>query len=216
MIHLFYTYLNESQHQVLLEKYTSSFPREFQERLLKFRRWQDQQASLLGRVLLENGMRQLYQYQLPEISFGKYGKPFFKQSDIQFNISHSHHLVVCGITKNSRIGIDVEYQKPINIQDFKFQMTEKEWKWISTAEDAEAAFYEYWTKKEAIIKAVGKGFSADLKAFEVLAGIEAVFFEAINWKLEMLPINKDYVCSLASDKAGKVEYQQFQEMVNNK
>ncbi|MEM8528929.1 MAG: 4'-phosphopantetheinyl transferase superfamily protein [Bacteroidota bacterium] len=198
MIHVFYTYLDQPQHSELLKKYTNTLPLVFQERLSKFRRWQDQQASLLGRILLVKGVKQLYGCALPEIVFGQYGKPLFKDGDIHFNISHSHKLVVCAITKNSEIGIDVEYQKPIDIQDFKFQMTDQEWQWISTVENSQAAFYEYWTKKEAVIKAVGKGFSADLKSFEVLDGTDQMVLENQEWQLLEADIDADYLCHLAA------------------
>ena len=216
MIHVLYTYLNETQHEALLKKYTDDCTIDFRQRLLKFRRWQDQQASLLGRVLLENGIKEVYHCEVPKITLGKYGKPFFERSNIQFNITHSQHLVICAITANHEIGIDVEYQKPIDLSDFRFQMTDKEWQWISTAENPEASFYEYWTKKEAIIKAVGKGFSANLKSFEIIASKNEVLFEQINWKLKMLQINPDYICHLALNKVKQIELQEFQEVMNNR
>ncbi|MEL6719249.1 MAG: 4'-phosphopantetheinyl transferase superfamily protein, partial [Bacteroidota bacterium] len=127
----------------------------------------------------------------------QYGKPYFETSDIQFNISHSHELVVCAITQHNEIGIDVEYPRSIDIQDFKFQMTEGEWNWISTAKDSQAAFYEYWTKKEAVIKAVGKGFSADLKSFDVMGGTKQLILEGQEWHLSEVAIDKNYHCYLA-------------------
>jgi len=209
MIYVFYIYLNEAQHEILLSEYVSHFPLAFQERLSKFRRWQDQQASLLGRILLEKGVRQLYDCEFPKIVFGKYGKPLFQESDIQFNISHSYQLVVCAITKHNAIGIDIEYQKPIYIQDFKFQMTENEWNWISTTEDSKTAFYEYWTKKEAVIKAVGKGFSADLKSFEVLGGTKQVFLEDSIWHLSEILVAPDYRSHFATNSVSPIQQKQI-------
>ncbi|MEL6720521.1 MAG: 4-phosphopantetheinyl transferase, partial [Bacteroidota bacterium] len=68
MIHVLYTYLNETQHEALLKKYTDDCTIDFRQRLLKFRRWQDQQASLLGRVLLKKGIKELYGKQCPTIT----------------------------------------------------------------------------------------------------------------------------------------------------
>ncbi|MDD9139800.1 MAG: hypothetical protein NQ127_02610 [Candidatus Cardinium sp.] len=43
-----------------------------------------------------------------EFVYSEYGKPFLKDSSIQFNMSHSHDIVSYVIALNYRVGIDIE------------------------------------------------------------------------------------------------------------
>ncbi len=72
---------------------------------------------------------------------------------IDFNISHSNHFVVCAISTNCKIGIDIEQIKPTSLFDFKDRFSEEEWKIILTSDNTYFWFYYYWTAKEAAIKA---------------------------------------------------------------
>jgi 4'-phosphopantetheinyl transferase len=74
---------------------------------------------------------------------------------------------VCVITENYDIGVDVEKLSDIKVEDFKSQMTPTEWYGIISSNDIRTSFFEYWTQKEAVIKAHGMGLSIPLKSFEV-------------------------------------------------
>ncbi|KAF2296450.1 hypothetical protein GH714_038229 [Hevea brasiliensis] len=125
------------------------------------------------------------------------------QPHLHFNISHSSSMIACGVTSNSRIGIDVEEkQRKIknNILAFArryFSLHEIEY--LSSISDSEVQHQEFiklWTLKEAYVKALGKGFSAapfktftihvktDYKRSFVLA--EDLLFEASEIMVESL------------------------------
>ncbi|MFP3596530.1 4'-phosphopantetheinyl transferase family protein [Chryseobacterium sp. SIMBA_029] len=164
---ILYAFIHEEKHQDLLDTYLPIFSGKFREDILKYRRWQDAQLSLLGKVLLEHGLRVYYNLQDVEIDVLANKKPILKRHDIHFNISHSKDLVVCAIAE-APIGIDVEFLDPqINYLDFKPQMTPDEFHKIHHSDSKIKSFFTYWTNKEAVLKAHGEGMMIPLESFEI-------------------------------------------------
>jgi 4'-phosphopantetheinyl transferase len=143
---------------------TENLPVSMVEKANKFRRWQDSQAYLLSKFLLVEGLRKygLTRAILNEIKYTQFGRPYLSL-DIDFNISHSGKNIVCAITKYFKVGIDIEEIQRIDIDDFAGQFTEKELASIHGAVDKYAEFFKYWTMKEAVIKADGRGLSMPIK-----------------------------------------------------
>lgn len=205
MINVLYTYLSQENHADLVDKYVRDFPYEFRSKINNYKRWQDKQSSILGRLLL----RQSLQYfnlsnNYPEIEYSTYNKPYFKESNIFFNISHSNDLVVCAINDTYEIGIDVEKITPINIVDFKSQMTDLEWQKLFLSDNQLEAFFDYWTQKEAIIKAHGMGLSIPLDSFEV-ADNKALIGQENFW-IKEIKIDQEYKCNISIKSNTKEEF----------
>lgn len=200
---IFYTYINTGQYQSLLRKHINALPSDFQQRLAKFRRVKDAQATLLGRLLLKAGLENSYQKSISfrDITYSEHRKPYLTNSTICFNISHSQDIVACVISKNNEIGIDIEYIKPIEIEDFKTQMTTKEWSLVTASENRVLAFYDYWTSKEAILKVTGLGFSLGLKTFEVDESRGFAVVKGQKYCLKECFLDKKYKCYVASKQA---------------
>lgn len=102
----------------------------------------------------------------------KYGKLFLSaESDFFFNVSHTNEFILYAFTRMVPIGIDIEdTQRNIEFLDVaKLFFTEGEVEKLNrlSGDDLRSAFFRVWTKKEAFIKAVGKGMSLLLKQFEV-------------------------------------------------
>lgn len=87
---------------------------------------------------------------------GEYGKPLSKEKE--FNISHSKGAVVLVIDEVP-VGIDIELIRPVDekLQDYISSTEEKEY-----IKD-EQTFYEVWTNKESLLKAIGTGIRGKLK-----------------------------------------------------
>lgn len=105
----------------------------------------------------------------------RYGRPFLcmdqKTFPLLFNLSHSHNLCMIAVSPGLEIGIDVEYMdRDINVQEVAnrfFSKGEVE-KINSLPEDFRRyTFFRCWTRKEAYLKAKGKGLSMGLHQFEV-------------------------------------------------
>ncbi|MDN3695568.1 4'-phosphopantetheinyl transferase superfamily protein [Chryseobacterium tructae] len=165
---ILYTFINEDRHPYILDRYLNSFPKDFQQDILKYRRWQDAQLSLLGRVLLQQGLKSYYDIDDIYIERSPDNKPYLKNQPLHFNISHSKELVVC-VIEEFPIGIDVEFiNDKINYLDFQFQMTEHEFDRIDRSEDQIRDFFSYWTQKESVMKAHGGGMMIPLDSFEIV------------------------------------------------
>ncbi len=103
------------------------------------------------------------------------GKPYLQfqpgPARVCFSVSHSSDLAMIAVTLDRDIGIDVEKLRT----DIDYQTLAR--RFFSTAEyeaiqDCSEqtqlqAFFATWTRKEAIVKAHGKGIALGLKQFDV-------------------------------------------------
>ncbi|OXA90088.1 4-phosphopantetheinyl transferase [Flavobacterium hercynium] len=197
LVHIYFAYLSYENHEKLLKQYLHKFPVDYQEKIKRFRRWEDAQLSLLGRILLYKGVEEIYK-QNPHtkiIKHTEYNKPYFDNDKIQFNISHSGEIVVCALSDEQEIGIDIEIVSDIKIADFRSQLTENEWQKIALAANANHSFFEYWAQKEAVIKTHGHGLSIPLTSFEIVDNTTTIHNE--EYYLQQLNINEKYKCYLA-------------------
>jgi len=196
MTYIFYTYFKSKLDSVLFEDYLNRLPDNMQNKIKRFIRWQDQQASLFGKLLLVKGFKNINNYNLDlnELLYSVSGRPYFNNT-IDFNISHSGGYVICAITKNGRLGIDVEKIRNIKISDFKRYMDNDEWGAINNSSNPEKAFFSYWTIKESVMKAHGKGMSIPLKDV-IIKNYKAHLYNTL-WYLNEINISNDCKCHLA-------------------
>ncbi|MBC6366460.1 4'-phosphopantetheinyl transferase superfamily protein [Algoriphagus sp. AK58] len=107
--------------------------------------------------------------------YSNYGKPEFRSESgfqsLKFNLSHSEGIALLAVTRYKNIGIDVERirddialdpianlfysNEEISSLERIGEKRKKEW------------FYTLWTRKEAFLKATGKGLSYPLKECDV-------------------------------------------------
>ena len=100
-----------------------------------------------------------------EFDYGSHGKPFlagaFAQSQLHFNLAHTEHLALLAVTRGGPIGVDLEKIRPITeadqlATDF-FSSLESDALKNLPPEEKVAAFLNLWTRKEACLKAAGRG-----------------------------------------------------------
>ncbi|KFF03764.1 4'-phosphopantetheinyl transferase family protein [Chryseobacterium luteum] len=197
---ILYAFIDEGCHKTLMDDYLSicADDENFKNKILKYRRWQDAQASLIGRMLLKYGLSNYFGITNFKIEKTNDNKPFLKNKNIQFNISHSKDLVVCIITDYFPVGIDVEFiDYTMNYLDFKYQMTDNELKIIEGSENRTRSFFSYWTSKEAVIKAYGKGLKVALKSFKIVNNHSSI--DNHQFELKEIFINENYHCCIAAN-----------------
>lgn len=148
--------------------------------------------------------------------YNPYGKPSlapnFRNSTIQFNLSHSHALVLYAIAENRKVGIDVELIRPIDnlmgIAKSFFSPNETAELRSLSDEMKPRGFLNCWTRKEAYIKAKGRGLSIPLSQFDVslLPDEEAALLrtewnpeEARHWAIRDLPFVPGYAAALVAE-----------------
>ncbi len=88
--------------------------------------------------------------------------------DLRFNISHTDGLIACAVTIGREVGVDVEHVGRRLTQDIasrSFAPAEVEHLRSLPDEEQERVFFDYWTLKEAYIKARGFGLALPLGDF---------------------------------------------------
>ncbi len=89
------------------------------------------------------------------------------ESGVCFNLSHSGDWVILAVGE-TEVGCDIERIKLVDpLRLGKVVYTEAELEYISSNPDRLGRFYELWTKKEALLKCMGKGFHRAAKTVEV-------------------------------------------------
>ena len=146
-------------------------PGVMQQKILRFRRWQDAYGSLLGKLLLQTAMKKAgLPGDLNGLLVSAYGRPYWAAGP-DFNISHSGTRVACVLSLQGRVGIDLELCADLSIGDFQSQFTAAEWATITGSETPLLTFYRYWTAKESLIKADGRGLQIPLDGIEIGGGM---------------------------------------------
>jgi len=107
-------------------------------------------------------------------SYTQYGKPILdypQKTAVEFSLSHASEKAVFAFTQHRRIGIDLEKKRndvdPLTLAKQFFSPFEYEALQALPAQQLNDAFFKCWTRKEAFIKATGKGLSLPLDQFEV-------------------------------------------------
>ena len=178
-IHLWSCFCDEITDSGLLSKYNSLMEEHEKTRHQRFHFEKHQHQYLVTRALVRTVLS-LYadiepdqwrftknQYGRPEISPLVPGqKPYL---NLRFNLSHADGLIICGVTTNREIGVDVENLTRSNdllgIADRYFSSTEVKDLFSQPAYRQTQRFFDYWTLKESYIKARGMGLSLPLDQF---------------------------------------------------
>jgi 4'-phosphopantetheinyl transferase len=106
-----------------------------------------------------------------ELAHGANGKPCLKHNGWHFNVSHCDDVALFAFSKAFEIGVDVEAIRPIRGADTIaaqfFSPREKEAYAALAPNDKALGFLHCWTRKEALVKAIGEGLSMPLERFDV-------------------------------------------------
>ena len=148
------------------------------ERAARFRQDRHREWFIARRAILRTLLGHYIGKTPAEIRFehNPWGKPRLAGDaaagcDLCFNLSHSHGRVLIAVTRGREIGIDleqiaVEHADPDVAQRF-FAPGELAALRRLTGESWLLGFFDCWTRKEAYVKARGKGLSIPLDRFEV-------------------------------------------------
>lgn len=151
-------YASSSQLQAAfsLTEMLSLLPDNVANRAGRYQQPQDAYNFVLGRLLLRQALirSKLPVDLLETIQYTSTDKPFLE--GLSFSISHSKEWVACAFSEEQEVGLDVEVPRGLNKAHFRHCFSLKEWDEI-VADEGMHTFYQYWTAKEAVLKATGLG-----------------------------------------------------------
>lgn len=185
---------------------------------------EDRHLFLVAHALLRTSLSQYAGVQPQDWRFAseEHGRPQIAAAQregggIQFNLSHTRGLAACAIARDVSIGIDVEclernadWRSIAGRYFSRFETTALAA--LPVGEQPER-FFEYWTLKEAYVKAQGGGLSIPLDGFSFYRDDRwrIAFQDADNdpdeWQFTCLRPTARHVMSIAIHAANKVDYE---------
>lgn len=199
MIYVSYSLRNEPFSDCELEMYLPQLPLKLQEKITSFRRREDASNSLIGKIMLRDMAKQFFNIPdiLDHLVYSDFGKPYIN-APLSFSISHSGNLVVCAISEKYQLGIDVEQITEFEFEPFREYMSVKEWEQVRLSINPNKKFLEFWTQKEAAIKADGRGLSIPFSRLNICK--TGIIIQSQYWHLLKLTLHSNYIYHLATDK----------------
>jgi 4'-phosphopantetheinyl transferase len=140
------------------------------------------------------------------------GKPFLKASDrsrrMSFNLAHSGRYGLLAVGIDREIGVDIEMERPLDdLAGMARQiMSAGEWQSFQSIppDSAQDVFFGLWTRKEALLKAIGTGLLTDPRDLDLgLAnGTTALMeFRGAAWSVAPLTICAPVKAAIAVEGA---------------
>lgn len=163
-----------------------------------FRRWQDVQMGLVGKLLLGRCLDAagIDRSVLSDMAWTDSGRPSVPTAG-DFNLTHADGLVACAFVDDGRVGIDVEPFARFPAKDLDQVLTENERATIAAAADPGRAWCHVWTFKEAVIKADGRGVAFGLERIDSHA--DRVEIDGAAWHMRSLDLHPEFGCHLATE-----------------
>ena len=143
----------------------------------------------------------------------KQGKPELLDAagatPLRFNLSNTTGLVALIVNLNQSVGVDVEaIRRDISDVSFERWFTPKESSVINASPPSlkQLRFFQFWTLKEAFLKALGTGLTTPLDAFEFeiveFDQIELSLFDQLRttpdeWQFSMMRPTDNHILSIA-------------------
>ncbi len=157
---------------------------------------------LLTRALVRHTLSRYADVPPPDWTFraNAYGRPDVDVDgyrSLRFNLSNTAGLVACAVVRDREVGIDVEDTarpgETVSIAASFFSPGELRDSGKVRPEGRRSAFFDYWTLKEAYIKARGMGLSIPLDQFSFHLGsgpiritFDGLDDDPLSWQFEQL------------------------------
>jgi 4'-phosphopantetheinyl transferase len=183
------------------------------ERVNRYHQKKDKDRFSIGKGMLRIILGNYLGSTPKEIMFkkGVNNKPFVDfPGNLQFNVSYSSNWIVLAVSSDP-VGLDIEF---IN-EDFSYQLmlencfTKEEIGAIDSFSKPLHAFFKFWTRKEALLKATSWGLYDQLKDFSCLEGFQLIskkLSKNADWQIKSFIMENEYYLSLATNSPKTLRY----------
>jgi 4'-phosphopantetheinyl transferase len=141
------------------------------------------------------------------------GKPYLVDyPELAFNLSHTGNHTAVAVAKNCQLGVDIEQCKHraglADLVNKCFSVEEAGyWQQLPEAEQLRQ-FYQFWTRKEAFVKATGLGIALGLRDCvlnpdnpQTFLAVPAGCGAAHSWQCRDIAVGEGICAALVADKA---------------
>jgi 4'-phosphopantetheinyl transferase len=175
--------------------------------LLKYRVEEDRIRGLSGKLLLKKLLIEMGYSEsvLCEVRLDQYNRPYLNK-EVDFNIAHSGNYVICGISRDTKVGLDIEQIKTIDIKSFDTVFSNEERVSLKNSNNPINEFYSIWSQKEAVSKADGRGLGIPFLNIKI-KGLN-VNVEDDEWLLREMKIDPNYKSYIAYKGDRRVEIEE--------
>ena len=211
-VHIWHAHLSPSQSQLLHLQALLSDDEIKRARQYKF--LQHQEAFIAARGILRLILGRYIGASAESLSFehGSHGKPFLTSPttpNYQFNVSHSQNRALYAVSLDREVGIDIEcHRRPLDHHAIIQRIGSPAEKMVFSKmapSELEQCFFACWTRKEAYVKAIGKGMTIPLSSITVslppseyvtLIHIPEAEQDNLSWSMNDIFIGSDYSAAL--------------------
>jgi 4'-phosphopantetheinyl transferase len=150
------------------------------------------------------------------LGYATEGKPhLLDYQELQFNLSHAGNRLLIAVSRNRQVGIDVERvpSEAVVAELSGRVLSDPEHAALSLLPGLERCerFAEFWTRKEAYIKADGRGMALELTRMDVSSSQRRVLLQdpqsgewaaASRWTLRSIAVDPGYAGAVAGEGEG--------------
>jgi 4'-phosphopantetheinyl transferase len=204
-----------------VEKWQSILSADERSRAARYHREIDRQYFIAARATLRQILGSYLKADPAVLTFAysEKEKPFLGGAEaargIEFNISHSGSIALLAFARQREIGVDVEQIRrdfdTARIAERFFSAAEQKQLAALPEEQRSEAFFFCWTRKEAYIKATGKGLSLPLHQFDVslapkeqnaLLACRPDPYERAKWVMRDVAVPEGYAAAICVSGTG--------------
>jgi 4'-phosphopantetheinyl transferase len=198
-------------HQGVIEAYSALLSQSERLRMDGIKHNSSRNNYVLVRIVLRELLAAYVQIEPQSLQFeqAEFGKLRLIGYPIYFNLSHSANKLVIAVANRDHIGVDIE---AVKLRKNMFELARGV---LSTTEfvawasleyaDQLMQFYALWTKKEAFVKAVGRGIALGLDRCEIdmptgtrFRAIPSQYGRAEDWKILAFKVASDFSGALVA------------------
>ena len=221
-IHLWLAYYEEINGERLHAAYRELLSAAEKEQEPRFFFPKDRRRYLITRALVRTVLSRYIAVHPREWIFSEnaFGRPDVvnapaREAGLQFNISHTNSLIVLAVTQRRALGVDVENYRErraaIGVADRFFAPQEVAALAKVSPQEQQYRFFEYWTFKEAYIKARGMGLSLPLDKFSFhypndhavkIAIHPELADDAARWQFWQYRLTSEYLVAVCAERIG--------------